>query len=262
MAQRRRVANLLALSVLTVVAERPMHPYEMASVLRARGKDRETPIKWGSFYTVVRNLEKHGLIRATQSTRQGARPERTVYRITTDGREEAEDWTRELLGTPEREHTGFEAGLSVMAGLDPDEVTALLRRRLALLRDRIAVQRANLEVERGEIPRLFLIESEYALAMSMAEEAWTGALLAELTIGTFPGLAQWQGYHQPNQLPPTTADPTARDLAARDLAARDLATRDFTTGDFTTGDFATGDFAPERGRPDGGAMGERGGLAG
>ncbi|WP_308126862.1 PadR family transcriptional regulator [Nonomuraea guangzhouensis] len=251
-AQRRRVANLLALSVLTVVAERPMHPYEMASVLRARGKDREMPIKWGSFYTVVRNLEKHGLIRATESARQGGRPERTVYRITEDGREEAEDWTRELLGTPEREHTGFEAGLSVMGGLDPDEVTALLRRRLALLRDRIAVQRSNLEVERGEIPRLFLIESEYALAMSMAEEAWTGALLAELTIGTFPGLAQWQGYHQPNQPPPTTADPPARDLTARAL----------TTG-FSTGDFATGDFAPpESGRPDGGGMGERSGLAG
>ena len=252
MAQRRRVANLLALSVLTVVAERPMHPYEMASVLRARGKDREMPIKWGSFYTVVRNLEKHGLIRATESARQGGRPERTVYRITEDGREEAEDWTRELLGTPERDHTGFEAGLSVMGGLDPDEVTALLRRRLALLRDRIAVQRSNLEVERGEIPRLFLIESEYALAMSMAEEAWTGALLAELTIGTFPGLAQWQGYHQPNQPPPTTADPPARDLTARAL----------TTG-FSTGDFATGDFAPpENGRPDGGGMGERSGLAG
>ncbi|MEU7836061.1 MULTISPECIES: PadR family transcriptional regulator [unclassified Nonomuraea] len=210
MAQRRRVANLLALAVLTVVAERPMHPYEMASVLRARGKDRETPIKWGSFYTVVRNLEKHGLIRATQSARQGGRPERTVYRITADGREEAEDWTRELLGTPEREPTGFEAGLSVMGGLDPEEVTALLRRRLALLRDRIAVQRETLEVERGEIPRLFLIESEYALAMSMAEEAWTGALLAELTIGTFPGIDQWRVYHQNTRPAPVATGPATR----------------------------------------------------
>jgi DNA-binding PadR family transcriptional regulator len=195
-AQKRRVANPLALSVLTVVAERPMHPYEMASVLRARGKDRDMPIKWGSFYTVVRNLEKHGLIAATASTRQGARPERTVYRITSAGRAEADDWARELLGTPEREHSGFEAGLSVMGGLDPEEATALLRRRLALLRDRIAAQRENLERERGEIPRLFLIESEYALAMSTAEETWTQTLLAELTIGTFPGLDQWRAYHE------------------------------------------------------------------
>ena len=34
----------------------------MASVLRSRGKDLDMPIKWGSLYTVVGNLEKHGLI--------------------------------------------------------------------------------------------------------------------------------------------------------------------------------------------------------
>jgi hypothetical protein len=33
--------------VLAVVQERPVHPYEMASVLRARGKDQDMPIKWG-----------------------------------------------------------------------------------------------------------------------------------------------------------------------------------------------------------------------
>ncbi len=32
MAQRRKVSNLLALAVLSVLVERPMHPYEMATV--------------------------------------------------------------------------------------------------------------------------------------------------------------------------------------------------------------------------------------
>src|ERR687888_1769422 len=97
MAKRRPVRNLRALAVLTVVLQRPMHPYEMASVLRARGKDQDMPIKWGSLYTVVRNLEKHGLLEAAESGRQGGRPERTVYRITEAGRAEVEDWVRELV---------------------------------------------------------------------------------------------------------------------------------------------------------------------
>lgn len=40
--KRRKVGNLLALAILSTLVERPMHPYEMASILKARGKDRDT----------------------------------------------------------------------------------------------------------------------------------------------------------------------------------------------------------------------------
>jgi hypothetical protein len=51
MGEKRKVANLLALAILATVVERPMHRYEMASVMRARGKERDMDIKWGSLYT-------------------------------------------------------------------------------------------------------------------------------------------------------------------------------------------------------------------
>ncbi|MFI6920074.1 PadR family transcriptional regulator [Nonomuraea spiralis] len=195
MAERRPVGNLLALAVLTIAVQRPMHPYEMASVLRSRGKDQDMPIKWGSLYTVVRNLAKHGLLEAVESGRQGARPERTVYRVTEAGRREAEDWTRELLSTPQREPSSFEAGLSVMGGLRPDEVATLLRQRSHLLAERIEDARRTLAEEQGEVPRLFLIESEYALAMLEAQAAWVQSLLTELSEGTFPDLDAWRAFH-------------------------------------------------------------------
>ncbi|MEV4070052.1 PadR family transcriptional regulator [Nonomuraea fuscirosea] len=202
MTKRRPVSNLLALAVLTVAVQRPMHPYEMASILRSRGKDQDMPIKWGTLYTVIRNLDKHGLLEAVESGRQGARPERTVYRVTEAGRREAEDWTRELLSTPRREPSSFEAGLSVMGGLTPDEVTPLLRRRLAALEERIEADRRALEEQRGELPRLFLIESEYALAMLEAQAGWVRSLLAELAGGTFPDLDVWRAFHRTGQTPP------------------------------------------------------------
>ena len=195
MAQRRKVSNLLALAVLSVLVERPMHPYEMATVLRDRGKDQDMKIKWGSLYTVVQNLEKHGLIEAGDSERRGGRPERTVYRITAAGRDELEDWVRELVSTPETEYPRFEAGLSVLGALSPDEATVLLERRLRLLEQRLAGQRASLAQVRGQVPRLFLVESEYDLAMGEAEVAWVRSLLAELTRGDFPDLAHWRAFH-------------------------------------------------------------------
>ncbi|GAA3799423.1 PadR family transcriptional regulator [Sphaerisporangium flaviroseum] len=200
------MANLLALAVLSAVVLRPMHPYEMASVLRARGKEQDMAIKWGTLYTVVRNLEKHGLLAATESTRQGGRPERTVYRITDAGRAELEDWVRELLSTPEREHPRFAAGLSVWGVLSPEEVTGLLQRRLGLLEAELAEEREAMARYGQEIPRLFLVEAEYDLAVREAEAAWLASLLAELTGGSFPGLKEWRDWHLTGVLPPDLAE--------------------------------------------------------
>jgi DNA-binding PadR family transcriptional regulator len=201
LSKRRRVGNVLALAVLAVLQERPAHPYEMATVLRARGKDQDMPIKWGSLYTVVGNLEKHGLIEVAGSERSGARPERTVYRITDAGREELADWVRELLGTPEREQPRFEAGLSVLGVLPPAEATALLRRRRELLAAEVSAARAALAETAREVPRLFLVEDEYDLALRTAELDWLDGLLAELAAGTLPGLDQWQSWHDTGEVP-------------------------------------------------------------
>ncbi|GAA1263145.1 PadR family transcriptional regulator [Planotetraspora silvatica] len=206
MAKRRKVGNLLALAVLSAVVERPMHPYEMATVLRERGKDRDMNIKWGSLYTVVRNMEKHGFLEATESVREGGRPERTVYGITDAGREELVDWARELISTPEREFFRFEAGLSVLAVLSPDEATSLLGRRLGLLEAEIAEEREALARYGREMSRLFLIEEEFDLAMREAEAAWVRSLLDELTSGSLPDLDLWRRFHETGVIPPEVLD--------------------------------------------------------
>jgi DNA-binding PadR family transcriptional regulator len=195
MAKRRKVSNLLALTLLSQLMERPRYPYEMATVLRERGKDKAIKINWGSLYTVVQNLEKSGFIEAIGVVREGRQPERTTYRITEQGRAELEDWLRELIGEPEREYTRFEAGLGEGGILGPDEVTALLRRRLAALEADIEREQAELVKAAGEVPRLFLIENEYYLAMRRAEAGWVRALLAELDDGTFPGIDFWRALH-------------------------------------------------------------------
>ena len=201
MARRRKVSNLLALSLLTLLTQRPMYPYEMASMLRERGKDNAIKINWGSFYTVVQNLEKYGFIEALEVAREGRQPERTTYRITDAGREELKDWLRELLSVPEREHTSFEAALGESAVLPPDELIDLLRQRLAALEEANARLDSELVTVRTQIPRLFLIESEYYLTQRRAEEEWVRGLLKEFTDGTFPGLDAWRRFHATGEIP-------------------------------------------------------------
>ncbi len=205
MTNKRKVDNLLALAVLATVSERPMHRYEMASLMRARGKDQDMDIKWGSLYTVVHNLDKHGLLETIGNTRQGARPERTIYRITATGRQELLDWTRELIGSPTPEHPKFAAGLSVWMLLPPDEVAELLRSRLEKLEASLKTRRAALAEAGTDVPRLFLVEAEYALAMTKAEVAWVRALLEELSSGKYPDLGAWRSWHATGELPASFA---------------------------------------------------------
>lgn len=201
MAKRRKVGNLMALAILSVVAHRPMHPYEMAAALRGWGKDQDMKIKWGSLYAVVQNLAKHGMLAEAGTTREGRRPERTVYQITEAGRAELVDWARELLAVAEPEATRFRAGLSVMAVLPPDEVVDLLQQRLAALERELTRRREELAAVGAEVPRIFLVEEEYDLAVLAAEADWVRALRRELTEGTLPGLAQWRDFHRYGEAP-------------------------------------------------------------
>jgi DNA-binding PadR family transcriptional regulator len=205
MAEKRKVANLMALAVLATVVQRPMHRYEMASAMRARGKDRDMDIKWGSLYTVVQNLEKNGYLESIGVTRQGARPERTMYQITDAGRDELIAWTRELIAEPEAEHTRFIAGLSVLAVLTPQDVIDLLQRRLDRLTQSVDSLTALLE-EASDVPRLFLIEDEYRIAMTRAEAGWVRSLLDEISTGTFPHLDAWCSFHETGQMPSEFAE--------------------------------------------------------
>ena len=192
---RRRVSNPLALAVLACLIERPMHPYEISTTLRARGKEQSIKLNYGSLYSVVESLQKHGLITARETTRSGRRPERTVYDITEAGATEFEDWLGELLSTPVRDFTSLEAGLSLMPGLPPDEVARLLDHRAERLRMELRTL-DSMFAEAAYLPEIFVVESRYRMAMLTAELTFVTDLVARIRTGTFGGLAAWQRIYE------------------------------------------------------------------
>lgn len=202
MAKRRKVGNLLALSLLSLLAQKPMYPYEMAQTLRARGKEQNFKINWGSLYTVVENLEKHGFIEAALMDRDGRQPERTTYEITGSGMAELGDWLSELLTEPEDESGGFVTALSEAGILPPDKVIGLLTTRLATLDKRNAAHQADLRLWTERLPRVLLVESEYQLAMRVAQAEWLRGLLSELVAGTISGMNAWRHIHETGEVPP------------------------------------------------------------
>jgi DNA-binding PadR family transcriptional regulator len=192
----RRRSNPLALAVLACLTERPMHPYEMAATMRTRGQDQSIRLNYGSLYGVVENLLKRGLVEEQEVVREGRRPERTVYRITEEGRAEVEDWLAELLGTAAKEFPRFEAGLSLMGALPPARVVQLLQQRTAALQARLSELDAILEAAtRNGVPRVFLVEMDYERAIVEADCTFTEQLAADIESESLDGVAFWKDVH-------------------------------------------------------------------
>ncbi|MDQ2727946.1 MAG: PadR family transcriptional regulator [Actinomycetota bacterium] len=190
-----RRSNPLALAVLVSLYERPMHPYEVAQTLRARAKQESVRLNYGSLYGVVDGLERRGLIRARETVREGRRPERTIYEITDAGAREASDWLSELLAVPAKEYPAFMAGLSFMAALPPEEVTAALSARARVLEFQLeqlrGVQRA---AAKAGLPRLFFVETEYEHRLLQAELDFVGELVTNIESGSLGGLDLWRSF--------------------------------------------------------------------
>lgn len=190
---RSSLSNPLALAVLATLIEEPMHPYRITQVLRERGKEHSIRLNWGSLYSVIASLEKHGLIEAQRAERDGARPERTVYAITDAGRAKAMGWLRQLIEVPAKEYPAIETGLSLIMLLAPDEAVALLRRRLELLDERIAELETLGDLR---LPEIFLVEARYELAMQQAERAYVADLTERMARGAVGGQQLWTEMHR------------------------------------------------------------------
>ena len=214
----RATSNPLALAVLACLHERPMHPYEMASTMRERGKEHSIKLNYGSLYTVVDNLAKHGLIEAGEARREGRRPERTVYQLTDSGRVKLDAWMSDLLARPVKEYPQFEAALSLLPVLHPDHVLALLRERIRALEKEIVTQRLILDTaSKAGLPRLLMIEGEYHLALRDTELAWVRDLADELEAGTLEGQDGWKQVFETGQLPEWELDLSALEQLQAEL---------------------------------------------
>jgi DNA-binding PadR family transcriptional regulator len=189
-------SNPLALAVLALLFERPMHPYEMGVLLRQRHKEESIKFRYGSLYTVIELLLRRGFIAARETGRDGRRPERTVYEITEPGRDELQTWMADLVGDPIKEYPQFEAALALLPVLRPEEAVALLRRRLQRIEQNSAALARELQVVGGpNFPPLFLVETEYRLALAEAEQHFVADLIRRIENGWGP-LELWRGIHE------------------------------------------------------------------
>ncbi len=174
----------LALAVLALATEAPMHPYRMQQLIRERGKDQVVNVGQRSqLYKTIDRLVRDGLLVAQGTERQATRPERTVYAATDAGRELAVTWTLDMLTAPRHEFAEFTAALAYLTLLDTEVAADALALRLSDRRGELEHMRHELARVAGELPRIVLIENEYAIAHLETDVAWIAKVLEDLRTG-------------------------------------------------------------------------------
>lgn len=160
-----------------------MHPYQMQRLLRLRHKDDFLVLKRGSLYHAIGRLLRADLITVESTTREGNRPERTVYRIVPAGLDAFVNTLQRIVAVPRRESSEFMAAMSFLVHLDPQEAALRIQERIRVLEAEIGRLTADLAAASAHVDRINLIESEYLLTMQRAELAWAAGLEAEIRSG-------------------------------------------------------------------------------
>lgn len=191
MARSTHQRSVLALVLLSLLAEAPAHPYRMHEMIKERGKDRVANVAArNSVYQTIGRLLRAELIAVRETTRDERRPERTVYQITDAGWVALRQWTADMLAEPAREFPEFPAALSTLMVLTPEVVTARLTERAADLREELAAD-AKAIAAVPALPRLFLLDDEYRGAIRLAELRWIEGVLAALRSGELAWSEEW-----------------------------------------------------------------------
>lgn len=171
----------LAVSVLALLSERAMHPYEMYQLLLERHEDELVKVRPGSLYHTVERLDALGHVRACGTDRCGNRPERTTYEITSTGRAALRWRLLEMLNAPVNEYPEFPVALSEAHNVPPDQVVNQLTDRLRALDSDLERLTDLIDQARAdEVPEAYWCAADYRRAVQRAEREWIAALVHRL----------------------------------------------------------------------------------
>ncbi|WP_234997071.1 PadR family transcriptional regulator [Pseudonocardia thermophila] len=175
------VLTPLATSVLALLCERPMHPYEMYRLMIKRHEDRVVKLKPGSLYHTMDRLHAAGFVVATGTEREGARPERTTYAITSAGREALGEWVRTALAEPVNEYPRLPVALAEAHHLPRAEVIELLRTRIARVEAGLIEDEAIAGGARAcGVPEVYVLDMDFRIETTRAELGWLRRLVSRL----------------------------------------------------------------------------------
>lgn len=169
------------LAILSLLAERPRHGYEIEQIIEQRGMRNWTEIGFSSIYYLLAKLENAGMIYSRMESSRGKGPARKVYALTQTGRESWQQAALAALSHPEPCYLPIQIGLSNLPLLPKAQALMALHAysdSLEETKKELMAKQANQGVAQPyQVDAMFGL----SLAMITAEIHWLKSFMAELS---------------------------------------------------------------------------------
>jgi DNA-binding PadR family transcriptional regulator len=116
------------IAILGLLAECPMHGYQIHQQIKEREMDYWAKIKLPSIYSTLTRLEEQALITSGKE-KVGHTPERTVYSLTPAGREQLSEQVQAFLREDDHPEWLFGLGVAFICGAPREKVLEALQLR-------------------------------------------------------------------------------------------------------------------------------------
>lgn len=140
------------LALLSLLAECPMHGYQIEQTIEERGMRDWTQVGFSSIYYLLDKMRSKGWLTSSLIESSGKGPARQVYQITSTGRQ---TWKTAVLSTlrdPHKTYSNFMVGLANIIALDLAEVQTAVSQYRVQLQERHDQVQAKLDSYNQQIP--------------------------------------------------------------------------------------------------------------
>jgi DNA-binding PadR family transcriptional regulator len=176
--------RLLVLGAIRIF--QPVHGYDVRRELLTWKVDQWANVAPGSIYNALKSLTKEGMLEVVGTGQVGGRPERTSYRLTTDGEAEFQALLRDAWWNVRTPLDPLMPALSFLPMMRKPELLAALRHRMVVAKGMLEHMNFAVSELPGDKPEHIKEFFRLSAARVGAEIDWAKALCERLERGEYP----------------------------------------------------------------------------
>jgi len=180
MVKDQRKTTDAELAILSLLAEKPMHGYQIEQTIADRGMREWTELGFSSIYYILDKLKKGGLLESRLEAAEGKGPSKQVFHLSPAGKKAWRSAALEAISTPHRTFSNFQLGLSNIHALNRAEVLKALLFYAEDLRSRQGQIQSKLESIGPNILFEAKILFDLSLKQIACEKEWVESFIQQL----------------------------------------------------------------------------------
>jgi DNA-binding PadR family transcriptional regulator len=167
------------MAIITLLAEKPRHGYELEQVIEERGMREWTDIGFSSIYHILNKLEKNGWVSVKREESATRGPGKKVYTLTPAGTAIWLDSSLEMLKHPAKSNSSLDLGLANLPGLPQRDVIDALTERRSVVMQIIKHVSDRSQTDGNQVLHVQIM-FDHSLSLLQAELDWLDRTIARL----------------------------------------------------------------------------------